>query len=134
ARTFHQRGVPARPPGFVLRNGAHERVVRTMLPRTVNGTRPRRDHHVARDRSGRAADRRDEINPVAAAEQCGAFRGEVFHDPILRITPRTVGRLEFAIDRQTVVGETHFADAVDEEITFAVLAHHVAGIDAVFEV
>ncbi len=131
-RPFNYGGMAARPPGFCLRQTAYQGVVRAVLPRTVNGTRARGNHHMASDGACGAAHRRDQIEPVAAFEQLGAFGGEVFHNPVIRVDPRAIGRLQLAVGRQAVIGQADFADAIHKQITFAVFTHHVAGVDAPF--
>ena len=120
----------ARPPRFIDAGRAHERVVRAVLPRPVDRLRAGRDHHVARHRTGRAAHRRDQVEVVAMAQQLRAFRREVLRDPVFRIAPRLIGRFDGAVGREAVVREADAADAVDEQVALAVLAHDVARVDA----
>src|SRR6185436_16608445 len=66
--SFDRRRMTSRPPALGGAHRAYDRIVGRVLPRTVNRTRARHDHHVAGGRSGGATDREDQVEPFAAPE------------------------------------------------------------------
>ena len=128
-RTLDQRAVPARPPRLRRVGAADQRVVRVVGPGPEH--RPRAGHgdHVAGRGAGRPADRGDEVEPVAAPEQLGPFQGVRLDDPVVRVAPAVVRVLDLAVGGQPVVGESDPRHRVQEQVSAAVLAHHVPGVD-----
>src|SRR5580698_8238724 len=63
ARSLYHSRMPARPPWLVGRKRPDQRIVRAMLPRSMDRAGASRNDHVSRGRPGGAADRRDEIKP-----------------------------------------------------------------------
>src|SRR5687767_10585869 len=122
--------MPARPPGLIDAAGTNDGIVRTVLPRPVNGPRTSDDHHVTRRWAGRATHSGHEIEPIAAPEQLWPLGSKHFHDPIGRISPRIVDLFERTGGRQAIVAQCNSPYAVDEQITFAVFADSMTRIDA----
>ena len=119
----------ARPPRLGRVLGAGDRVAGVVLPRPVHRPRARDDHHVPGRRAAGAADRADEVEPLAAPEELRALERVRLGDPLVGVPPAVVDLLEFAHGRQPVVGELDAAHPAREEVARAVLADDMAGVD-----
>src|SRR3954454_1682579 len=133
-RPLHQRSVTPRPPRLGGAGRAHDRVVRAILPRTLDRLRARSDDHMPGRWSRRPANRGYEIEIAGVAKQLRALGRERLDHPIVRIFPGLVSGFDGTCGGKAVVGQPHAPDAVDEQIALAVLADDVARIDAVMDV
>ena len=133
-RPLHQRRVTARPPRLGGAPRPDDRVVRAILPRTVDRPGSRNDDHMPGRWSRRPPDRGDEVEIAVVAKQFRALGRERLDHPVVRIFPRLVSGFDGARGGKAVAGQPHAADAVDEQIPLSVLADDVAGIDAVMNV
>ena len=132
-RGLHQRGMAARPPFLVQRGRADQRIARMMLPRPVDRSRPRRDHHMPGGRPGRPAHRGDQVVILAVPEDLGSLGAESLDVPAVRIAPGIVDMLRRADRRQAVGRQPDTIATRQEQPARAVLAHRMAGIDMVGE-
>ena len=121
----------ARPPGLGVGGGADQRVARVLLPRAVERAAARGDHHVPGRRPRGAADRAEQIEPVAAAVDFGALRAEAFDLPFGGIMPRIVDVLDRPDHAQPIGGETHPVAARQEQPARSVLGHGVTRVDVI---
>ena len=119
----------ARPPRFAAVHGAGDWIVRRVLPRPVDGTRARGDHHVAGGWSCGAADGGGHVIPATMTGDLGAFLCIRFHVPFFGILPAVVDMLDLAHGAQPVMGELHVVAGTEEQVALAVFAHGVAGVD-----
>ncbi len=128
-RPLDDRGVAARPPLFIIRRRAHQRVARMVFPRPIDRFRACRDDHVAGRRAGRAADREDEVEVFAVPQNLGALGRKALDVPFRRVVPRIVDVFRLTDTLQTIVAEAHPVATAEEQPARTVLADDVVGVD-----
>ena len=130
---FKQGGVALAPPRLVGIPRPDDGVAGAVLPRTMYRTRAGDRHHVPGGGTRRAAHRRREVKPVAAAGELWSFEGVRLRNPVIGVAPAVVDVLHWSVRSQSVVGEPDAADSAEEQIAAAVLSHRVPWIDMPFD-
>src|SRR5579871_2014350 len=125
-----QHAVAPGPPRLRGRLRAQKRIVGSILPGTVDRSGAGHGDHVAGRRTVGAALGADQVEILASPEQLGTLEAEALVDPVVGIFPAVVHFLHGTDACEAVIRETQALTAAQEEIALAILAHHVARIDA----
>ena len=125
-----QRTMAFAPPPFVLTPGMYQRIIRRILPRSVDRPRTGLHHHMTGGRSGRTTLCIQVVIVFSDTSQFRSFQTHPLGDPFFRIFPTAVyDLLRTFYDRQSVGRQFYALAATHEHPPLAILSHHMTGID-----
>ena len=127
---IYQRTMAFAPPPFVLTPGMYQRIIRRILPRTVDRPGTGLHHHMTGGRSGRTTLCIQVVIVFSDTTQFRTFQAHALGDPFVRIFPTAVNHLLCTFyDRQSVGRQFDALASTHEHPSLTILTYHMTRID-----